>query len=97
MLNLIETVTLRIFVKLGLEQLKKPHDQQLDRDDVFAEAYERATDLLDGEGFFVELDTDEFNAALFAAVIAELAAENLDKEAMLRKAALAAVYFAPGP
>jgi hypothetical protein len=91
----LETLTIQIFAKDGLKKMRKPGGRRHDRDDIFGDAYVRATELLgkDDASFTTEESCDtEFGAALFFALLAEL----VDEEKPVAKA-LEAIrdYFNP--
>ena len=98
-MNDLEHLTVQLFARFGLKELAKPVEEQLDRHDVFSDAYSSAMELLPGSvGFVDEIrDNSEYVHALYVALLAELSRdEELNDEELRKKArGLLMNYFVP--
>jgi hypothetical protein len=97
--NDIEHLTVQLFARFGLEELAKPVGEQLNRLDVFSDAYGCAMELLPGSVGFVDntRDSSELGHALYVALLAELSRDEKLRDEELRTEArgLLMSYFAP--
>ena len=79
---------MQLYARYGLAELRRPGGPRFDPSWVFESAYLTAMQLLGGDqGFYEDLDEEEFRLSLFVALVVELEAEGLSNEATQQKAA----------
>ena len=98
-MNDLEHLTVQLFARFGLKELANPVGKQLDRSDVFSDAYGCARELLPGSvGFIDDIgDNSEYVHALYVALLAELSRDEElnDKELRSKARGLLMSYFVP--